>query len=198
MRKWIVAGALIVILSSVLYTFLGSDDPETYQKEINELREETNRFMQYSEESPFHDQPEEYKGLSFFPPDLKYKVVARFEPVDEAEIYDLPTNDGKKQEYLTYGYATFTINDTTEQVLLLENVREEKIFLPFGDATSAASTYGAGRYLDVQHHGGRTIVLDFNKAYNPYCAYIASFSCPLPPRENLLSVAIPAGELDYH
>lgn len=197
MKKWIFAGTLVVVVLSVVYTFFGSEDPESFREEIMELREETDRFMQYAEDSPFHDSEVNYKGLSYFPPDLTYKVIARFEAIENPEILNLPTNDGKSQEYLTYGYATFSLRDTTERVLLLENVQEEKIFLPFGDATSAGKTYGAGRYLDVPHNGDRTIVLDFNKAYNPYCAYISSFSCPLPPRENLLSVAILAGEKTY-
>jgi uncharacterized protein len=74
-----------------------------------------------------------------------------------------------------------------------------KLFLAFGDATSAKETYGAGRYLDItKTPGATTIILDFNKAYNPYCAYNETYSCPLPPPENLLNVAIRAGEKSYH
>jgi hypothetical protein len=73
------------------------------------------------------------------------------------------------------------------------------LFLAFGDETSARETYGAGRYLDVKKvPGSSTITLDFNLAYNPYCAYSDGFSCPLPPKENLLSIAINAGEKTYH
>jgi uncharacterized protein len=74
-----------------------------------------------------------------------------------------------------------------------------KLFLAFGDATSGNETYGAGRYLDINKvpGGASTITLDFNKAYNPYCAYDYTFSCPLPPRENLLNAAIKAGEKNY-
>ena len=197
MKKWIYMGALLVIILSVIYSFLGSEDPESYREEITELREDTDRFMRYSEESPFHDANVEFAGLNYYPPDLTFKVAARFEPVESTEVVSLATNDGKTQDYLTYGYASFVLNDTTSRVLILENVEEEKLFLPFGDATSAGTTYGGGRYLDIQHGGGKTIILDFNKAYNPYCAYIPSFSCPLPPRENLISVAIPAGEKIY-
>jgi uncharacterized protein (DUF1684 family) len=73
------------------------------------------------------------------------------------------------------------------------------LFLAFGDGTSAEETYGAGRYLDIDKtQGSNTITLDFNKAYNPYCAYSEKFSCPLPPAENLLVIPIPAGEKSYH
>jgi uncharacterized protein (DUF1684 family) len=197
MKKWIVPGVLLIVLVSIMYNFNRSDDPESYREEITELREETERFMRYAEDSPFHDAAITFNGLRYYEPDLSYKITARFREIEDRQIITLPTNDNKKEEYLTYGYATFDVNDTTEEVLILENVEEEKFFLPFGDATSAGETYGAGRYLDVTHRGGRTIVLDFNKAYNPYCAYVETFSCPLPPRENLLSVAIRAGEKMY-
>ena len=73
------------------------------------------------------------------------------------------------------------------------------LFLAFADETSAVDTYGAGRYLDVKKvPGSNTIVLDFNQAYNPYCAYVDKFSCPLPLPENLLKLAIRAGEKIYH
>lgn len=197
MKKWILPGVLLIVVISVLYNFKGSDDPESYREEITELREETDRFMRYAEDSPFHDSEIPFNGLSFFEPNLAYKITARFTEIDSPSILTLPTNDNKFQEFLTYGYASFSLNDTIQKVLILENVEEEKLFLPFGDATSARETYGAGRYLDIKHNGGRSIVLDFNKAYNPYCAYIESFSCPLPPRENLLTVAIQAGEKEY-
>lgn len=194
MRKWIYFGALLVIILSVVYTFFGSEDPESYREEITELREETDRFMRYAEDSPFHDAAVTYQGLDYFEPNLDYKIVARFEEIEEPEILALATNDDGKKEFLTYGYATFELDDTSHRLLILENAEEETLFLPFGDATSAGETYGGGRYLDVKHNGGRTIVLDFNKAYNPYCAYGVDYTCPLPPKENLLSVAIRAGE----
>jgi uncharacterized protein (DUF1684 family) len=115
----------------------------------------------------------------------------------------LNTSDGKTQRYLEYAYAEFDLNDFKNRLLILEMIDmgpfRGKLFLAFGDATSALETYGAGRYLDVQKvPGGKTITLDFNKAYNPYCAYNDTFSCPLPPPENLLKVAIKAGEKTYH
>ena len=74
-----------------------------------------------------------------------------------------------------------------------------KLFFAFGDETSAVETYGAGRYLDLEKvPGSSTITLDFNKAYNPYCAYISNYSCPLPPAQNLLTIPIKAGEKTYH
>ena len=191
----IVIGVVVVII--LIYSFSGGQTTEEYMAEIHEEREEQAIFMKNSDESPFKDNPQAFKGLSYYPVDIKYKINARFEAIAAKKIRRLPTSDSDEREYLEYGYAAFTLNDKPQRLLILESVEEEKLFLAFGDETSAIDTYGAGRYLDVTHSGGNSILLDFNLAYNPYCAYSEAYSCPLPPRENLLSVAIEAGEKTY-
>ena len=197
MKKWIYAGAILIIALSILYNFIGGIDPESYREEVLEARDETDRFMRFSEESPFKEQGIPFDTLRYFEPDLSYRITARFRPVEKREIITLPTSDGKEKEYLSYGYASFTLENKPQELLILENIDEQQLYVPFGDETSARETYGAGRYLDVEHGGSATIVLDFNYAYNPYCAYVDDYSCPLPPRENLLDVAIRAGEKTY-
>ncbi len=198
MKRAIYIGGLIIILVSVIYNFMGSNDVESYRRQIIEAREEQDRFMRFSEESPFHDSDVKFDSLQYFEPNPAFRVVGRFEEPESSEIISLGTNDGLTEQYLVYGFASFTIDNVPLRLKILENVEEEKYFIPFGDATSADETYGAGRYLDVEHHGGRTIVLDFNTAYNPYCAYVDGYTCPLPPPDNLLAVAIKAGEKSYH
>lgn len=188
----------VVAVISVIYSFSGGQTQEEYAEELQEHREDTKRFMTTSNESPFAENKAAFKGLNYYTADLDYKINARFEPVEKQEILTLPTNDGKERQYLTYGYASFELKGKKNRLLILENVEEEELFLPFGDATSAVETYGAGRYLDVVHSGGNTVVLDFNKAYNPFCAYSDAFTCPLPPKENLLEVPIEAGEKTYN
>jgi len=127
-------------------------------------------------------------------------VRAKFIPIENKQIRKLPTSDNKSKEYLDYGYVEFEIDDQSCRLLILEVAGDEfdgSLFLAFGDATSAIDTYGAGRYLEVEHDGAAFITLDFNYAYNPYCAYSKDFSCPFPPKENLLTVAIEAGEKNY-
>ncbi len=198
MKKWIYGGALLVIVLSILYNFIGGINPANYREEILESREDTDRFMRFSEESPFITAGVTMDSLQYYAPDLTYRIAARYVPVEKREILALGTNDGKKEEYLTYGYAEFNLDGNRERLLILENIDEEKLFIPFGDATSGEETYGAGRYLDVEHGGSATIILDFNKAYNPYCAYVDSYTCPLPPPQNLVKGAIRAGEKNYH
>lgn len=194
---------IIVVLISVFYSFMGSQDQTAYINEIKKEREDKVRFMRTSPESPFAENPENFKGLHYYPADIQYKITADLKPVQNKKPVILATNDGKEQRYIEYAYAEFDLDGYHNTLLILEVIDmgpfRGKLFLAFGDETSAVETYGAGRYLDVNKvPGSNTITLDFNKAYNPYCAYVEKYSCPFPPAENLLKVTIKAGEKIYH
>jgi uncharacterized protein len=192
-----------VALISVIYSFMGSQDQTAYIREIEKEREDKDRFMRTSPESPFAGIVEQYKSLNYYPPDVRYKITADLTPITNKKPVVLGTNDGKEQRYIEYAHAEFDLDGYHHSLLILEVADmgpfRGKLFLAFGDETSAVETYGAGRYLDVSKvPGSNTITLDFNKAYNPYCAYVEKFSCPFPPAENLLKVGIMAGEKKYH
>lgn len=194
---------VIVALVVVFYGFEESQDDTTYIETINKERERTDRFMRTSKESPFANNKDAFTGLKYFPPDVAYRINAKLEPIEEKKVMLLPTNDGTEQRYIPYGYAVFEHSGVQNRLLILEGIGmgpvRGKVFIPFGDETSALQTYGGGRYLDVNKvPGSVTVVLDFNKAYNPYCAYNETYSCPLPPAENLLKIPILAGEKSYH
>jgi len=109
---------------------------------------------------------------------------------------------GQEREFLRWGEFRFTIGGEEQALQTYKSDPEEKrLFVPFKDATSGKETYGAGRYLDLEPESDLTPdgkwVLDFNKAYNPWCVYSKDYTCPVVPRENWLEVAIPAGEKDY-
>ncbi len=117
-----------------------------------------------------------------------------------------PTYSGATQPYVKYGTATFRLKDTTLQLAVYQNLRlirmpqyRDYLFIPFKDATNGEQTYGGGRYMDISkadiEEGKLTI--DFNKAYNPWCAYSDGYSCPVPPMENHLNVFVKAGERAY-
>jgi uncharacterized protein len=193
---------VIVVLISVFYSFQGSFDQAAFAEEIKKEREDKDRFMRTSPSSPFASNPEEFNGLSYYPPDPKYKIEATLTPVENKKTVTLATNDGKEQQYVEYAHAEFDLDGLHHSLLILEVIEmgpfRGQLFFAFGDETSADETYGAGRYLDLTKvPGASTITLDFNKAYNPYCAYSDKFSCPLPPSENLLSIPIKAGEKTY-
>ncbi len=198
---FILVGVIAVII--ILYSTLsGNKSQEEYNRQIVKEREEKDRFMKTSSESPFASQEEAFKALNYFPPDEKYRVIAKLTPIENKEVKVLTTNDGKNQSYVEYAFAEFDLDNRKNKLLILEVMemgpQRGTLFLAFGDQTSAGETYGAGRYLDIKKvPGASTIELDFNKAYNPYCAYTDKYSCPFPPRENLLEIAIPAGEKSY-
>lgn len=197
---FLIAAAVVIV--SLLYSFMGSSDQTAYIDEIKKEREDKDRFMQTSKESPFATSPEKYKGLQYYPPDPRYRIIADLTPIKNKNAVTLATNTGEEQHYVEYAYAEFDLDGYHHKLLILEVIDSGpfrgKLFFAFGDETSAGETYGAGRYLDLEKApGSSTITLDFNKAYNPYCAYISNYSCPLPPSQNLLSIPIKAGEKNY-
>ena len=127
--------------------------------------------------------------------------MADFTPIKNAEPFDLPTSSGKTKSYKAFGKVSFVINNQPCSLTLYQSVDLSKLeqykdylFLPFRDETNSKETYGGGRYIDVKIPKGNTIVIDFNKAYQPYCAYNAyDYSCPIVPEENKLPIPIRAG-----
>ncbi len=195
--------AVVACIAVVIYGFNESQHDPAYSEEVLSEREEKDRFMRTSADSPFADSKDEYAGLKYFDPDPSFRLVADLEYIKDRKMVLLGTSDGKEERYLEYAWATFNLDDVSNKLLILEVVDmgpfRGKLFLAFGDETSGKETYGAGRYLDVNKvPGSSTITLDFNYSYNPYCAYNDTFSCPFPPAENLLKVAIRAGEKNYH
>lgn len=201
MKKILVIGVIGIALATLVYSFIGTG-LEDYKAVIEKARKEKDHYLRTSPDSPFKDDPQSFKGLTYFPVDAAFRVQAKLIPRTDKKVVRLPTSDGQEKSYLEYGHAEFELQGVKNRLLLLEipdmGPYRGTLFLAFGDATSANETYGAGRYLDVKKEkGSSTITLDFNQAYNPYCAYNENYSCPLPPRENLLTIPITAGEMNY-
>lgn len=203
LRNIIFVALGIAVAWIVIYSFQAKDDSKEYEAEIVHEREAKDNFMRSSDESPFGDKKKNFSKLNYFPIDANYRISARLESIDNKKVVVLPTSDGLEKKYLEYGMAEFELNGELCKLLILEIMEEGPyrgtLFLAFADATSAHETYGAGRYLDVKKTpGASSITLDFNQSYNPYCAYAENYSCPFPPRENVLKAAITAGEKTYH
>jgi|JI10StandDraft_1071094.scaffolds.fasta_scaffold00949_31 uncharacterized protein (DUF1684 family) len=176
---------------------------EGYVEFIQQERAEMEKFMKGGDGSPFGQDNIVFEGLKFFPADVRYRVKAKLKPIEGKKVVLLSTSDGKEQKYLEYAFAEFELDGVQNQLLILEVMemgpQRGKLFLAFSDDTSGRETYGAGRYLDVKKvPAAKSVELDFNLAYNPYCAYNDKYSCPFPPKENLLKIAIRAGEMNYH
>jgi uncharacterized protein (DUF1684 family) len=160
---------------------------------IEDLRRQKDAFFAGDSQSPLTIvQREGFKGLRYFPinPDLRFEIP--LEPFENPELIQMQTSTGDVQEYQRLGRVRFTVNEREAQLTVFGN--EGGLFLPFADALAGKETYGAGRYLEPETLPSGKLLVDFNLAYNPYCAYNDTWSCPIPPAENRLSVPIPAGE----
>lgn len=158
-----------------------------------EHRRAKDDFFARSSQSPLaHDRRHDFDGLDYFDPTPDLVFTLPIQPADGAEVR-VQTSDGAERVYRRVGRVGFEV-DGQPVTLALYSTGHPGLFVPFRDATSGSETYGAGRYLDVEPNEDGTITLDFNHAYNPFCAYDDAYSCPLPPVENWLPVPIRAGE----
>jgi len=146
------------------------------------------------------------KNLQFYPINEKFRFNCRFEKIENSPWFMMETSGLVKKSHRIYGKVYFTLNDTVvtlcvyqSQDLMKVNQLKDYLFIPFMDATTGEETYESGRYFDFSIHDIKEnrLVVDFNKAYNPYCAYTAGYNCPVPPKENRINVAILAGEKKY-
>jgi uncharacterized protein (DUF1684 family) len=142
-----------------------------------------------------HHLHHDFAGLAYFDPNPDLVFTVPVEPADGSEVR-VQTSDGQERVYRRTGRVTVEIAGKAV-TLTLYSTDQPGYFLPFRDATSGKTTYGAGRYLDIEPNPDGTVTIDFNRAYNPYCAYNDAYSCPLPPIENWLDVAVEAGEKDF-
>lgn len=143
------------------------------------------------------------KFLDFFDADSTYEVNAKLNLLSNQKIFKMPTYDGTSKEFIRFATVNFDLKGQPIQLTLFKSIAlaanpayKNLLFLPFTDASNGKTTYGGGRYidLDLTTIKNGTITIDFNKSYNPYCAYSDGFRCPIPPEENNINSAILAGE----
>lgn len=149
---------------------------------------------------------DDVKDIHFFSPTQDYYVEAKVQQLFGQEPVVMPTYSGKEKSFIKYAILTFKLDDQPLKLTLYQNVKltgikgfEKHLFLPFKDASNGEETYGGGRYIDLTTddiQNGK-VQLDFNKCYNPWCAYSDGFNCPIPPIDNHLPVKILAGEKTY-
>ena len=166
--------------------------------ELTDSRRSKDEFLKRDHQSPLtDDQQRTFTGLSYYDENPGMRFELDVKEFDTREIVEMETSTGDVASYLRWGRVAFDVDGESAELTLYRDPSGDEIFLPFADATSGSATYGAGRYIDTQRlHDGRVLV-DFNYAYNPYCAYNEHWSCPLTPWENRLQVPVQAGEKKF-
>jgi uncharacterized protein (DUF1684 family) len=172
--------------------------------ELTRFRAEVDRFMRQHPQSPLSDeQLADFTGLNYFAEDPAFVfTVTVMRLADDEPLIEMETSTGEMRLYRRWGTFAFQVDGQEAVLTIYSDPHGYDYFMPFKDATNGRFTYPAGRYLDNHRPGlnqlsDTTFEVDFNFAYNPYCAYSPAYSCPLPPRENWLKVPIQAGEKNF-
>lgn len=182
-------------------TFYGTNDLKTF-------REGRDKEFRSRAESPLLEQDfSNFKSLNYFDEDRTFRVEAQFERTADAKYFQMPTSSGIPKKYIKYGVLKFRLGNREQHLNVYQADAAtlakfpdyaDLLFVPFKDSTNGEETYGGGRYIDIKKPAGETVVLDFNLAYNPSCAYGSDrFSCPIPPKKNFLKIDIKAGEKSF-
>ena len=175
---------------------------DAWKAKIEQDRIEKNLFFSNSSQSPIDFmQRRKFDGLNYFPPEPKFALKLELQEHAEKKTMKVKDSKGNTRKFIGWGEFNFELDGEKYTLQAYKSdAHEERLFVPFKDATSGKDTYGAGRYLDLEtehDYSDGKWSLDFNAAYNPYCAYSHSYACPMVPPENWLKVAIQAGEKNY-
>ena len=191
---------IIITVVFISSAFLAGTD-EAYIREIKSWQEELNREFADSAKSPLAPEDRaKFHGLDFYPIDIRYRVTARFERTPNETQFGMKTTTERRPTYVRYGIAYFKLIDRDFKINIYQNIRLSKtekyhdyLFMLFTDKSSGKETYAGGRYIDLRIPQSDSLIIDFNKAYNPYCAYNHKYSCPIPPEEDYFDIEILAG-----
>jgi uncharacterized protein (DUF1684 family) len=191
----------IIILLFLCTGLFAQKNNDSILLQGKEFQDKMNEDYSDKEHSPLT--PEDlakFETLPFFEIDSTYYVIARFEKAKKSKSIKFKTSTDRRPKYEIYGTVYFTIKGAAYSLHLYQSHRlremeefKTHLFLPFTDLSTGAESYGGGRYLDLEIPEGETIIIDFNHAYNPYCAYSGRYSCPVVPDKNFIDVKVLAG-----
>ncbi len=192
---------LVLAASVNAQTFYGANDVKVF-------REGRDKEFRNKSESPLKEEDfSKFEGLNYFKADESFRVEANFTKTSNEKYFLMPTSSEKSKRFVKFGVLSFKLNGKNyslnvyradADVLAKFPEYADLLFVPFKDLTSGGETYGGGRYIDIKTPKDNKVILDFNLAYNPSCAYGSSrYSCPIPPKENFLQAEIKAGKKIY-
>jgi len=191
----------LLLIFSVAFCAASAQTDSVALKEIKKFQS----VLKTEYADPYHSPlsvkaKKDFKGILFFPIDMKYTVQARFVRTPHEKTFQMPTSSGTRKTYVKYAEVFFVIDKQEYKLNVYQSIDliksteyKDYLFIPFTDATSGKETYEGGRYIDLTIPSSDNITLDFNKAYHPYCAYTEGYNCPIPPKENHLPIKIEAG-----
>jgi uncharacterized protein (DUF1684 family) len=196
--RHVVLGVLVASLFGLNACSSGPSAPDesAYVQEIAEHRAGIDRSFREQEDPIPPDMREKLLPLPYFDVDAAYAVPAALKLADERPVFEMPTSTGKRRRMQRVGVLEFTLQGQpmTLGAFVEEGQQIVNLFVPFADMTTGTETYPAGRYLELHPTSTGFYTIDFNRAYNPYCAYNKTYDCPFPPPSNRLKIAIRAGE----
>lgn len=195
----------VFVFSLVSSCAWGQGGLENAAEEVDKFQRDLNEEYRDPKRSPLDSIGRaNFRGHDFFPVDPAYRVVARLVVTVNAPFFQMKTTSLRTHEERVYGHVEFTLQGKVFKLPIYQSARlmktdeyKDYLFFPFTDPTNGEETYHGGRYIDLRIPAGGEIVIDFNKAYNPYCAYATGYSCPIVPKENHLDMPVKAGIL-YH
>ncbi|WP_339895926.1 DUF1684 domain-containing protein [uncultured Algibacter sp.] len=190
-----------VVLCIFLITLLSCVQEKRALKGDTKFQRELNAEYKDASRSPLKNKDRKvFEGLDFFKFDSIYVVKAELKRTPNSKWFNMRTTTDRISKERVFGILTFELKGEIHQLNVYKNEEliekegfENYLFLPFSDETNGLESYGGGRYIDARIPEGDTMVIDFNKAYNPYCAYDEKYSCPIVPRENYLKTRVEAG-----
>jgi uncharacterized protein (DUF1684 family) len=204
-REKLLLSVIFVLSASTALALEGEDqlNPKLEEKRVLEWRKERDTFFKTHQRSPLSPKEKRnIKGLKYYAFDPKYVFSVQIERyifhINNPKYYaTFLTNKGTNKRYIRYGKFHFKFDGKEYAVEIYKSILSDTLFIPFKDKTNGKESYEGGRYIDAEILPGYKMVLDFNMAYHPSCAYNDKFICVLPPRENMLDLEIRAGEKKF-
>ena len=195
----------ILLLIVIIFSFSCREEKRYQDVNLTEYQRQVNNYFKDASVSPLKPKDlKNFQGLDFFEFDSIYVVKAKIEETKESLPFKMKTTTDIPADVRKYADLFFQITDKEFELSVYENLEyegvegyENYLFLPFLDETNGNETYGGGRYLDLHLNGTDSIIIDFNRAYNPKCVYDENFSCPIVPRKNFLNIRIEAGVKNF-
>lgn len=194
-----------LIILSLLFSNVLLSQNKAAINEIEDFQKKLNKEFSSKADSPLTDEDlKTFEALDFFPIDTAFTVTAKLSIQKDSKPFKMATTTDRLPIYKLYAIASFVIKGKEYQLEIYQNQKmvlspdyEDYLFLPFTDSTNGDTSYGGGRFIDLEIPENDEIIIDFNQAYNPYCAYNHKYSCPIPPKVNDLDVEVKAGVMAY-